>query len=40
MSRITPDHLARHAYVYVRQSTPAYVNELRVLGSFVWMALG
>src|SRR5690348_8698566 len=22
MSKITPDHLARHAYVYVRQSTP------------------
>ena len=22
MSRITPDHLARQAYVYVRQSTP------------------
>jgi hypothetical protein len=22
MSKITPDHLARQAYVYVRQSTP------------------
>ncbi|MDW7632686.1 hypothetical protein RY843_33230, partial [Azospirillum brasilense] len=22
MSKITPDHLARHAYVYVRQSSP------------------
>ena len=27
MSKITPDHLARQAYVYVRQSTPDQVQH-------------